>query len=786
MNASQSPSSAASLLAQLAPELAQKTNLSESQMTAILASATLPKDALQGDPLTIKDVANELINKLSDIAKGAISPKGATKLTDNAWLLLKVTQSLIAQLPAQSTQQAQSLATAVSQNKVALLLQTSLQTLSVSLPLQQQSQLLEVLAMTQPVNTQLLTLKARVTQVSPQQITLATTDNRRPLTLAIPVTKQHGLNRDDNIELHLKKLTNNQWNIAVFIDTPKTIKSTTKLTPSPSISGGTAKASTGASQQFSSSNTATGTVNSNETKTPRHTIVKAALTIQVPPQSPLLHQAMVKQAEQGSITLPANQLSEAKLALLPKNVSGTLQQNFDLTRNVSLQLKASSVELSQLKIEPKALLQEAASTKITTDKGFSQTLPATSRPIMTSLGLSAQGLKDLPIVTVQQHNRPLQTPNKIDSPKIPVTSALESPSSTQAQIDTKEPIGSKVQEAVAKMPLEVKHQLQLYLQQNITKLLPQSAGQTAPLARIQQVLPMLTPVTKADEAVVTAITKQLQSLQPELALPESTQHHPVELKSNKATSPQLPPLVQEIKQLLMAPAMISTPAQVISPPTTPGFLSGLVTLLQITLAARATKQTNINQQIIADNQETLTTKTSPTKVTSNLSSRFLNDLNSLDNQHNLLRQIKALLANHQQAKVTNAEQALQGQDSFYYALPSIDANRQPAEILIKRQLNKDKEKKAISDNHAQWQLTMKLDVGNLGQLLAKTKFANNSIDLDLYTSSPALLEKVANTLPFLLKRLHHLGLDIGHSQFQMGKIPMTLADKPYQLLETRA
>ena len=81
---------------------------------------------------------------------------------------------------------------------------------------------------------------------------------------------------------------------------------------------------------------------------------------------------------------------------------------------------------------------------------------------------------------------------------------------------------------------------------------------------------------------------------------------------------------------------------------------------------------------------------------------------------------------------------------------------------------------------------MKLDIGEFGELLTKVKILDKQIDLDIYTSNQNLLEKVANSLPFLLKRFKMLGLDVEHHKVQLGKIPDTLATKPYQILETMA
>ena len=55
---------------------------------------------------------------------------------------------------------------------------------------------------------------------------------------------------------------------------------------------------------------------------------------------------------------------------------------------------------------------------------------------------------------------------------------------------------------------------------------------------------------------------------------------------------------------------------------------------------------------------------------------------------------------------------------------------------------------------------MKLDVGDTGEMLAKTRIDNEEIALHLYCSTDALLAQVFDTLPYLLRRLASLGLKI--------------------------
>ncbi|MEC8232957.1 MAG: flagellar hook-length control protein FliK, partial [Pseudomonadota bacterium] len=84
-----------------------------------------------------------------------------------------------------------------------------------------------------------------------------------------------------------------------------------------------------------------------------------------------------------------------------------------------------------------------------------------------------------------------------------------------------------------------------------------------------------------------------------------------------------------------------------------------------------------------------------------------------------------------------------------------------------------------------WNVTMKLDIGSTGAVLAKSKIDNDTITLDLYASNDVILKRLADTLPYLKKRLTELGLTVEQSTFQRGHIPESLNTRPHQIFETR-
>lgn len=245
---------------------------------------------------------------------------------------------------------------------------------------------------------------------------------------------------------------------------------------------------------------------------------------------------------------------------------------------------------------------------------------------------------------------------------------------------------------------------------------------------------------------------------------------------------------QQIKQLLTAPSLL-TPRQLIMPsPTQSNFINGLITVIQLSLTARASRQfPQLSKELAAESEiKTKSAMGTGTSSPQRGSSNLLRDIAQLDQQSSLFKQAKSLLANHSQAKLHSAEQALQGEQSLYYVLPSSQHNQTPTELLIQRDSEKDNAQQKAKSERKKWRITMKLDVGELGEMLAKVKIKDELIDIDIYTSTDPLLHQVADTLPYLLKRLTAHGLEIAQRRFQRGVIPEHLSSRPYQILETQA
>ncbi|MEP4890061.1 MAG: flagellar hook-length control protein FliK [Aliiglaciecola sp.] len=335
-----------------------------------------------------------------------------------------------------------------------------------------------------------------------------------------------------------------------------------------------------------------------------------------------------------------------------------------------------------------------------------------------------------------------------------------------AQTDSAE-ITKTLQSLTSKLesiPAAQKQQVLTQISELMRRVLPQAASPSETLQNIEVALkdPILAKSPEA-KAVVENILKQLQQGTPQ----------------GKEAD------VENIKQLITQAPLNLSPIQLTQAISSQGIVAGLMTMLQISLAAKLNRNQPQHSEKIAQIVSSLLS--SSNKTTTPPSQRSLNDLNQMEQKHQILKQLGRMFAQHQSSKLNNAEQALQGQESFYYVLPSgVGENKKDIELLIKREPEKhgnaDKQKSKL----AVWHLTMKMDIGDVGQILTKARLQQDELELDLYTSNEAVKELVYNFLPLFKKRLKSLGIEVAKAQCQLGKIPAHLHTRPYQIFQTQA
>ena len=261
---------------------------------------------------------------------------------------------------------------------------------------------------------------------------------------------------------------------------------------------------------------------------------------------------------------------------------------------------------------------------------------------------------------------------------------------------------------------------------------------------------------------------------------------------NSTSTPNHPDMVKQdanlasrIQSMLLSPALLATPTTLNSPIAASNFVQGLVALLQVSLAGRALqRQPSLKAQI--DLPDSVISRTlGATTNTQGATSRVAQDFANLDSRTNILNNLKTLLANHQQHKVSQVESRIQGQDNFYYILPSVSQHAAAPELLIQREPDHHGGKGKEKGKQSLWHVTMKLDIGEIGEVLAKSKIKGDTITLDLYASNQTIVARIGDTLPYLKQRLAELGLEVASSSFQQGSIPTTLSTRPHSIFETR-
>jgi hypothetical protein len=130
---------------------------------------------------------------------------------------------------------------------------------------------------------------------------------------------------------------------------------------------------------------------------------------------------------------------------------------------------------------------------------------------------------------------------------------------------------------------------------------------------------------------------------------------------------------------------------------------------------------------------------------------------------------------------------IQGQETFYYNLPSaLGGTIKDIELLIKREDNDIEEPSADESSNKTWQLTMKLAVGELGELLTKAKLRADTLEINFYASNEAVKIQVMNYLPLLRRKFDSLGIEVSKSHCQLGKIPDTLQQRPHHMFQAKA
>ena len=624
------------------------------------------------------------------------------------------------------------------------------------------------------------------------------TDQRPPLELALPVKQLNQFTVGEKITLSIAPKGNN-WQLTIAQNrtdasnplpntTADNVQLSSQLAPSsvfPKSVAATAENKIANQLLSQIPNTKTTVTEAGITTTPEVRAVKDQQSI----LSPLLAAPIIKAGLlESTIIKPVNFELPIKPVLQQLN-KVINEQNQELIHK----LQALPIDKLSLQIKPNGEI----------DLVLQTTKPLASIPVTKEI---AQALAPLKLPNQQGLIKLLNLPsetNKQPPPQMARTefnqniqrqnTGLGQNSTTANELKTIAPPvdGSKYQEISVSMKeattnlltaIQEKPMVQSIISPSLLANKPQQLNLVQSLLRIVQ--------AKAEAPAITlqSIEKALTDVDFFKAATEQSSKQIVEqvLQQIKQALPQGKEQdVNQIRQLLSTPALNLSALQLISPTSSQGFMSGLVTLLQMSLSARlARNQSSRAEHITATINNVLS---GTTNVKASVSPKAMGEMSQMEQKHQLMKEISRLLSGHQTNKLGNAEQMIQGQETFYYNFPSaLGGTFKDIELLIKREDNDKKDTSTDEQNNKTWQLTMKLVVGELGELLTKAKLRSDTLEINFYASNEAVKIQVMNYLPLLRKKFDSLGIEVSKSHCQLGKIPDTLQQRPYHMFQTKA
>ena len=522
--------------------------------------------------------------------------------------------------------------------------------------------------------------------------------------------------------------------------------------------------------------------------------------------------SLTEQQLQRLLKLPANQIIPSNVLAKSVNVElpmqPVLQQLSQMkdgqNQGLIQKLQPLIIDKIDLKIKPNGeielLLQgikPVASIPVT--KEIAQALAPLKLPhqqaVTKRLNLPSDAIKQIQVQTQTQAQT--QAHSKIPRPE--TNTNIQSPGSEalQKNIDNKfrsvlPPADTKKYQETSFSMKEAIHNLTAAVQE---RPLPQSvinqtllSNKSVQISLVQSLLRIVQPKSEAPAITLQSIEKALADDDFFKGATEKSSKQLIEqvLQQIKQSLPQGKEQdANQIRQLLTTPALSLSASQMVIPAPSQGLMSGLVTLLQMSLSARLARSQSKRSEHITSTLNNVLNNTGHVKP--DVSIKALNDMSRLERKHQLMKEIGRLLSGHQTNKLSNAEQMIQGQETFYYNLPSaLGGSFKDIELLIKREDNNKEAPSSDEQSNKMWQLTMKLAVGKIGEILTKAKLRENTLEIHFYASNEAVKIQVMNYLPLLLRKLDSLGIEVSKSDCQLGKIPDTLRQRPNHVFQAKA
>ncbi|SNY51927.1 hook-length control protein FliK [Arsukibacterium tuosuense] len=147
-----------------------------------------------------------------------------------------------------------------------------------------------------------------------------------------------------------------------------------------------------------------------------------------------------------------------------------------------------------------------------------------------------------------------------------------------------------------------------------------------------------------------------------------------------------------------------------------------------------------------------------------------------------LRQLASLSSPLQQSQLASVDAQSQLQQWLLQLPLQQQGQTIMPQLLIEQ---REAEGKNGGNGQKQWQLTMKFDLQQYGNLLAVAKLQEQDLQLQFYTDHNEALRLAQKFLPLLKDRIAAQGLTVSQADCQLGKIPDSLIPRHNSLLTVR-
>ncbi len=300
--------------------------------------------------------------------------------------------------------------------------------------------------------------------------------------------------------------------------------------------------------------------------------------------------------------------------------------------------------------------------------------------------------------------------------------------------------------------------------------------------KITQLLRDLLPRTDATKPVdLVSLVAKIEQLNRMISAPDSSLNGSILEPLKPLLDAKSAPPVGLLRALLQAPPLVISPTVLMGTPTQPGLVSSLNTLLQLFQFASVAQHDNVKLQTVLD----AVNQVIPGKTNSGgANSLLLNELSGFDQSQRMTETLSKVLNQHTTAKLSGSD-AGQIQNPMFYALSlPFDPIDKDIELLLEKRVDDDT--KDANNGQKAWQLSLRLDVGKYGVVLAKASIREQHLGLHFICDNQPLCQRVDSFSPLLEARLSKLGIQVTFAPSQVGVVPDTLKTQSYHLIETKA